>query len=340
MEFYCTTSEYERFNYLSEGQISQMTDDVKRTVFIDADMPKDAQIKTITDFVNNHFWGTLYIEYVKDGRSVDSMQVIDKRHDETTDTNDFDVFGDDRELKNVTITQIVEEHLERPLSIDYRDYNLVAFKAYLEIIKEPALFKMIDGDERGYGSTFECTNCHHHIIWYCETKDIDEYEYCPYCGKKNETKKNLIADPIFNDIFDLNTAKCNNCANEKYEGYFCGFNAPICTAYPENDPRRNLMWKDHPIKLSSDECPLFKVKDFWESMSSDAKERLCACCSQQKDIFEIARCFIINKHQEPDEALASALDHLDCNNQFFDLSKDEYNGFLKRLTEFKSNWRP
>lgn len=70
----------------------------------------------------------------------------------------------------------------------------------------------------------------------------------------------------------------------------------------------------------------------WESLTAEQYERLCACCSRKEDIVPIARCFMTVKKQDAAEALASALDHLDCNSQVFDLSREEYDECLNQLT--------
>ena len=72
----------------------------------------------------------------------------------------------------------------------------------------------------------------------------------------------------------------------------------------------------------------------WKYLSSAQYERLCDCKSLRADIPAIARCFMLARNLEPEDALVAALEHLDCNSQSFDLSREEYDetvSYLKTL---------
>lgn len=48
-----------------------------------------------------------------------------------------------------------------------------------------SIFKPINPDRIGYADRFECIKCGGWIQWHTYTKDIDEFNYCPYCGEAN-----------------------------------------------------------------------------------------------------------------------------------------------------------
>ena len=50
-----------------------------------------------------------------------------------------------------------------------------------------SIFKPINPDMIGYADRFECIKCGGWIPWPTYTKDIDEFNFCPYCGKPNVT---------------------------------------------------------------------------------------------------------------------------------------------------------
>lgn len=69
----------------------------------------------------------------------------------------------------------------------------------------------------------------------------------------------------------------------------------------------------------------------WKHLSSAQYERLCDCISLRADIPAIARCFMLARNLEPEDALVAALEHLDCNSQSFDLSREEYDEIISYL---------
>lgn len=69
----------------------------------------------------------------------------------------------------------------------------------------------------------------------------------------------------------------------------------------------------------------------WNLLTSDEYVRLCECRSLKEDILPIARCFMVNRHKSPEDAIISTLEHLDWNNQFFDLTREERNELLTKL---------
>ena len=69
----------------------------------------------------------------------------------------------------------------------------------------------------------------------------------------------------------------------------------------------------------------------WSLLTSEEYTRLCECRSLKKDIVPIAKCFMFHKNQAAEDALVSALEHLDCNNQYFDLSREEFDNIVAQL---------
>ena len=61
----------------------------------------------------------------------------------------------------------------------------------------------------------------------------------------------------------------------------------------------------------------------WQFLTDSQYNRLANCKSKKADILNISKCFMAEKHQDPEEAYISALEHLGCNNQFIDLSAEE-----------------
>ena len=131
MKFTYTEQDKKNFDALTIGQQGMMNDHIKRTVFIDADAEPNVQAKAITDFASSRFWGSFNVEFVRDGKSVDSMQAVDLRQDFDKDADKFDFYGDDYALKGKTASELVKAHSERPLSSNH-EYNIVAYKAYVD----------------------------------------------------------------------------------------------------------------------------------------------------------------------------------------------------------------
>lgn len=69
----------------------------------------------------------------------------------------------------------------------------------------------------------------------------------------------------------------------------------------------------------------------WETLTTEQYNRLCECRSLKSDILPIATAYMYEDNRTPEDALITTLEHLDANNQFFDLSKDEWSHYLKRL---------
>lgn len=70
----------------------------------------------------------------------------------------------------------------------------------------------------------------------------------------------------------------------------------------------------------------------WTSLSSAQYERLCDCRSRKEDIFAIARAYKIEKNYDAVTALEVALEHLDANGQFFDLTQEEWTDLVQDLS--------
>ena len=77
------------------------------------------------------------------------------------------------------------------------------------------------------------------------------------------------------------------------------------------------------------------MNKLWSFLNEEQYERLCECRSIKSDIYHIAKCFMINRNQEPKVAIESALEHLDSNNQFFDIPENEYWKMARRLENIK-----
>lgn len=79
------------------------------------------------------------------------------------------------------------------------------------------------------------------------------------------------------------------------------------------------------------------IKKWTDLLPEDAYIRLCECRSTRADIKRLyrAKCrfYDMNKTSyEPEDVLISVLEHLDANNQFFDLPNDEFNSILDSNT--------
>ena len=75
----------------------------------------------------------------------------------------------------------------------------------------------------------------------------------------------------------------------------------------------------------------------WQTLNSEQYERLADCRSIKEDIVPIAKCFIKERGQDPEEALANALDQLDANGCYFDLPRDDYDDMIYILTQFATS---
>lgn len=74
------------------------------------------------------------------------------------------------------------------------------------------------------------------------------------------------------------------------------------------------------------------MKNMWTFLTEEQYERLCDCRSRKTDIYNIAKCFLINKNKTPEDAIICALEHLSCNSQDFDLTDEEFNKMAIRLS--------
>lgn len=72
----------------------------------------------------------------------------------------------------------------------------------------------------------------------------------------------------------------------------------------------------------------------WGHLSDAQYQRLCACMSTKKDICPIAECFVSVKKLKPEDAIIRALEHLECNGNWFDLTKDEYDSILSSVEKY------
>jgi hypothetical protein len=71
----------------------------------------------------------------------------------------------------------------------------------------------------------------------------------------------------------------------------------------------------------------------WKNLTSEQYLRLCECRSRKADIVPIAKAYMINKGYGAEDALVSALEHLDMNGQFFDLTDDEWSDYIYELSD-------
>lgn len=70
----------------------------------------------------------------------------------------------------------------------------------------------------------------------------------------------------------------------------------------------------------------------WDSLTQEQLMRLCECRSRKSDIVPIAKAYQINRGYSAEDALITALEHLDMNGQFFDLTDDEWNAYKNKLS--------
>ena len=69
----------------------------------------------------------------------------------------------------------------------------------------------------------------------------------------------------------------------------------------------------------------------WDTLTSAQHDRLCDCRSLKADILPIARAYKIERGYDAEQALITALEHLDMNGQFFDLTSEEFEKLQKSL---------
>ena len=70
----------------------------------------------------------------------------------------------------------------------------------------------------------------------------------------------------------------------------------------------------------------------WNNLTSQQYIRLCECRSFRTDIVPIAKAYMIEKGYNAEQALEIALEHLGANNQFFELSRDEWIDYINELS--------
>ena len=69
----------------------------------------------------------------------------------------------------------------------------------------------------------------------------------------------------------------------------------------------------------------------WANLTEAQHTRLCECRSLRKDIVPIAKGYMLEDGYDPERALEITLEHLGSNNQFFDLSNEEWTDYLYEL---------
>lgn len=70
-----------------------------------------------------------------------------------------------------------------------------------------------------------------------------------------------------------------------------------------------------------------------DSLPDDVWNRLCHCRSRKEDVLPLAQAkwqYIKNKNREytKEDALVCVIEHLDCNGQDFELTREEWNDIL------------
>ena len=73
----------------------------------------------------------------------------------------------------------------------------------------------------------------------------------------------------------------------------------------------------------------------WDNLTAQQHIRLCECRSLKSDIVPIAKAYMIECGYEPEIAMEITLEHLGANNQFFDLTNDEWTDCLYALNVFE-----
>ncbi len=69
----------------------------------------------------------------------------------------------------------------------------------------------------------------------------------------------------------------------------------------------------------------------WNGLDSDIYNRLCDCRSLKADILPLAKCIHKNKGYDAEQSLVYVLEHLECNSQDFDLTKEEFEDLMQQI---------
>lgn len=69
----------------------------------------------------------------------------------------------------------------------------------------------------------------------------------------------------------------------------------------------------------------------WTTLTEAQHTRLCECRSIKADILPIAKAYKIERGYDAEQALITAIEHLDMNGQFFDLTTDEWDELQSAL---------
>lgn len=72
-------------------------------------------------------------------------------------------------------------------------------------------------------------------------------------------------------------------------------------------------------------------EELWKGLDSAVYNRLCDCVSLKEDILPLTKCVKKNKGYDAEQSLCYVLEHLDCNSQFFDLTREEYDAIIKEV---------
>ncbi len=73
--------------------------------------------------------------------------------------------------------------------------------------------------------------------------------------------------------------------------------------------------------------------NLWSELTGEVYNRLCDCRSKKDDIVPLARSVFHNniKGFTAEDSLVYVLEHLECNSQDFDLTKDEFNEYIEQI---------
>ena len=71
----------------------------------------------------------------------------------------------------------------------------------------------------------------------------------------------------------------------------------------------------------------------WDLLTQEQLERLGECRSRRSDIVPIAKCYKVERGVSAELALELTLEHLGANNQFVDLTDEEYKRFIKEVEQ-------
>ena len=79
----------------------------------------------------------------------------------------------------------------------------------------------------------------------------------------------------------------------------------------------------------------------YKYLTNEQYQRLCECRSRKEDIPALARCYMKDENAAPEDALVSALELLDSNNQYIDLTQEEYDAVIAEIKGlFENKNRP